>query len=264
MVHANLVYNFGVQPCRYSLTVVCFFVPLLLGVFLFSSHQQQFTLSWQFTHIYLPWDFILLSTSFCLGGGRGGRVLGLPDECLCLYKGIHDAPSVVHSLNRVRLFATPWTAACQVSLSFTISQSLHKLLSIESVIPSNHLILCHPLLLLPSIFPSIRGFFNELALHVKWPKYWSFSFSIISSNKYSWGIFKLKRKPSFGVWKGPYVMSTFLGIFVYILYIFFFVLSLIRSLYQIHEKFTECILRWHLEGFCWIKNFIWNFYFFWQ
>ena len=80
---------------------------------------------------------------------------------------------------------TPWTAACQASLSFTISQSLLKLVSIELVIPSNHLILCHPLLLLPSIFPSIRVSSNELALRIRWPKYWSFSFSICPSNEYS-------------------------------------------------------------------------------
>ena len=81
--------------------------------------------------------------------------------------------------------ATPWTAACQDSLSFTISRSLLKLMSIELVISSKHLILCHPLLLLPSIFPSIRIFSNELALQIKWPKYWSFSFSISPSSEYS-------------------------------------------------------------------------------
>ena len=80
---------------------------------------------------------------------------------------------------------TPWTAACQASLSFTISWSLLKLMSIESVMPSNHLILCCPLLLLPSIFPSIRVFSSESALHIRWPKYWSFSFSISPSNEYS-------------------------------------------------------------------------------
>ena len=79
----------------------------------------------------------------------------------------------------------PWTAACQAFLSFTISQSLLKLMSIESVMPSNQLILCHPLLLLPSIFPSIRVFSSESALCIRWPKYWSFSFSIRPSNEYS-------------------------------------------------------------------------------
>ena len=80
---------------------------------------------------------------------------------------------------------TPWTAACQASLSITNSQSLLKLMSIESVMPSNHFIFCRPLLLLPSIFRSIRGFSNESALHIRWPKYWSFSFSISPSNEYS-------------------------------------------------------------------------------
>ena len=84
----------------------------------------------------------------------------------------------VQLLSHVQLFVTPWIAAHQASLSTTNSQSLLKLMSIESVRPSNHLILCCPLLLLPSIFPSIRVFSNELALHIRWPKYWSFNFSI--------------------------------------------------------------------------------------
>ena len=92
--------------------------------------------------------------------------------------------SSVQLLSRVQLFAIPWTAVCQASLSITNSQSLPKLMSIESVIPSNHLILSGPLLLLPLIFPSIRVFSNESALHIRWPKYWSFSFSISSSNKH--------------------------------------------------------------------------------
>ena len=79
---------------------------------------------------------------------------------------------------------TPWIAACQVSLSITNSWSLLKLMSIELMMPSNHLILCHPLLLLPSIFPSIRVFSDESVLHIRWPNYWSFSFSISSSNEY--------------------------------------------------------------------------------
>ena len=92
--------------------------------------------------------------------------------------------SSVQSLSHVRLFVTPWTAACQASLSITNSRSLLKLMSIESVMPSNHLILCHPLLLLPSIFPSIRVFSNESPLHMRWPKYWSFSFNISPSNEH--------------------------------------------------------------------------------
>ena len=91
----------------------------------------------------------------------------------------------VQLLSCVWLFVTPWTAAHQVSLSFTIPRSLLKLMSIESVMPSNHLILCHPLLLLPSVFPSIRVFSNESVLHIRWPKYWSFSFSISPSSEYS-------------------------------------------------------------------------------
>ena len=90
--------------------------------------------------------------------------------------------SSVQSLSHVLLFAAPWTAACQASLSITNSQSLLKLMSIESVMPSNHLILCRPLLLPPSIFPSIRVFSNESVLHIRWPEYWSFSFSISPSN----------------------------------------------------------------------------------
>ena len=93
--------------------------------------------------------------------------------------------SSVQSLSLVSLFATAWTAACQASLSITNSQSLLKLMSIEFVMPSNHLILCRPLLLLTLIFPSIRVFSNESVLHITWPKYWSFSFSISPSNEYS-------------------------------------------------------------------------------
>ena len=91
---------------------------------------------------------------------------------------------VVQSLNSVHLFMTPRTAACQASLSFTISWSLLKLMSIQLVMPTNCLIFCHHLLL-PSVFPSIRVFSNESGLHIRWPKYWSFSFSISPSNEYS-------------------------------------------------------------------------------
>ena len=93
--------------------------------------------------------------------------------------------SSVQLLSHVRLFVTPWTAAHQAFLSITNSQSLLKFMSIESVMPSNHLILCQPLLLPPSIFPSIRVFSNESVLCIRWPKYWSFSFSISPSNAYS-------------------------------------------------------------------------------
>ena len=94
-----------------------------------------------------------------------------------------DFSSLVQSLSCVRLFETPWTAACQASLSITNSWSLFKLISIELVMPSNHLIFCHPLLP-PSVFPSIRVFSNESALRIRWPKYWSFSFNISPSNEH--------------------------------------------------------------------------------
>ena len=98
---------------------------------------------------------------------------------------------VVQSLSRVWLFATLWTTAHQTSLSFTVSWSFLKLMSIESVMPSNHLTLCYPLLLLPSITPSIRVLSSELVLHIRWPKYWSFSFNISTSNEYS-GLISLR------------------------------------------------------------------------
>ena len=93
--------------------------------------------------------------------------------------------SSVQSLSHVQLFATPWTAASQVSLSITNSWSLLKLMAIKSVRPPNHFVLCRPLLLLPSIFPSIRVFLNESVLCIRWPKFWSFSFSLSPSNEYS-------------------------------------------------------------------------------
>ena len=112
--------------------------------------------------------------------------LGVTLKVFELFWGPQTKASVqsVQSLRRVWLSVTPWTAACQASLSITNSQSLLKLMSIRSVMPSNNLILCHPLLL-PSIFPSIRVFSDELVLHIRWPKYWSFSFSISPSNDYS-------------------------------------------------------------------------------
>ena len=104
---------------------------------------------------------------------------------ICLLASQVRTAVIVQPLSHVWLFATPWTTAFQASLSFSISLSLLKLMSIEPVMPSNHLILCHPLLLLPSIFPSIRVFSNESALRIRWPKYWSFSFSISPSSEYS-------------------------------------------------------------------------------
>ena len=101
---------------------------------------------------------------------------------------------VVQLLSHIQLFETPWTVACQAPLSSTTSRSLLKFISIESVMPSNHLILCCSLLLLPSIFPSIRVFSNELVLRIRWSKYWSFSFSNSPSNEYSWLIsFRIDR-----------------------------------------------------------------------
>ena len=103
-------------------------------------------------------------------------VTSSPQPLLCISSG--------QLLSCVRLFATSWTATCQTSLSITNFRSLPKFMSIESVMPSKHLILCLPLLLLPSIFPSIRVFSNESALRIKWPKYWSFSFNISPSNEH--------------------------------------------------------------------------------
>ena len=97
----------------------------------------------------------------------------------------------VSSVSQSCLTATPSTAACQAALSITNSRNLRKLMSIELLMPSNHLILCRPLLLLPSIFPSIRVFSNESALHIRWPKYWSFSFSISPSNEHPGLIFRM-------------------------------------------------------------------------
>ena len=114
----------------------------------------------------------------CLNGhwrNKSNYFLITPLECC----------SSVQSLSCNRLFVTPWTAARQASLSITHSWSLLKLMSIESVIPSNYLILCHPLLLLPSIFPSIRVFSSETALRIRWPKEWSFSFSVSPPSEYS-------------------------------------------------------------------------------
>ena len=109
----------------------------------------------------------------------------LNNMCIHSYTYTDTMEHSVQSLCRVRLFATPWIAARQASLSITNSQSLPKLMSIKSVMPSSHLILCHPLLLLPSIPPSIRVFSNESTLRMRWPKYWSFSFSISPSSEYS-------------------------------------------------------------------------------
>ena len=116
---------------------------------------------------------------------KGGTYL----KCLLLRSESLVSQRTLLLFSRVQLFATACTVACQTSLSFTISWSLPKLMSIESVILSNHLILCQPLPLLPSIFPSIRVFSNESVLYIRWPKYWSFSFSISPSSEYSGLVF---------------------------------------------------------------------------
>ena len=125
---------------------------------------------------------MLLSISFqLLNTWRFRHTLWSTGLCTVLFASPGRMFSSAQSLSRVRLFATPWTTACQASLSITISRSPPKPMSIESVMPSNHLILCHPLLLLPSIFPSIRVF----SKCIRWPKYWSFSFKISPSSEYS-------------------------------------------------------------------------------
>ena len=127
--------------------------------------------------------------------------------CTTLQPTLSPSPSASPFLTSVQFsysvmsdFATPWTAACQASLSITNSQSLPKPMSIELVMPSNHLVLCHPLLLPPSIFPSIRIFSNESALHIRWPKYWSFSFSISPATEYS-GLIPFLTSP-ISQWRG--------------------------------------------------------------
>jgi len=117
-----------------------------------------------------------------IGKGSTSRLYSHPAYITYMQSSVQFGS--VQSLSHVRLFAIPWTAACQASLSITNSQSLLKLMSIESVMPSNHLILCH-LLLPPSIFPNIRVFSSESVLCIRWPKYWSFSISISPSNEYS-------------------------------------------------------------------------------
>ena len=106
-------------------------------------------------------------------------------ECYSCVLGPQGCIAVVQSLSHVQLFATPWTAVCHVPLSFTISWSLLRFMSTELVMISNYLILCHPLLLLPRIFPNIGIFSNESVFRIMWPKYWCFSFSISPSNQYS-------------------------------------------------------------------------------
>ena len=138
--------------------------------------------------ISCDWNVLKVAVSFLISVFSGNIVFFFPSICWCC----HEISLYGWRFSEVLLLlffnpgsASPWTAACQDSLSFTISWSLLRLMSIQLVIPSNHLILCCPLLLLPSIPPSIRVFSNESALHIRWPKYWSFSFSISPSNEYS-------------------------------------------------------------------------------
>ena len=156
----------------------------------FPNHQRHLKLQ----KMLQPWHLVVFSW---LPSGLGGLVqselkpvlliivlTALSLLCLnCLDFVFLDAV-VFQLLIRVWFFATPWTAACQASLSFTVSWNLLKLMSIESVMSSNHLILCHPRLFLPSIFPSFRVFSDESALWIRWPKYWSFSFNISPSNEH--------------------------------------------------------------------------------
>ena len=139
-------------------------------------------------NIYFQVKWIIMIHILCIcESAYSLKFICNPNINLIAFLGIHGYAqfSSVQSLSHVQLFVTSWTVACQASLSITNSQSLLKLMSIESVMPSKHLILCHPLLLQPSIFPSIRVFSNESVLRIRWPKYWSFSFSISPSNEYS-------------------------------------------------------------------------------
>ena len=137
--------------------------------------------------------YTLRSWGFTGGSKLWWEAPGIPQDFLLWLHGIpvtsrNRRTSWVESLSGVRLFATPWTVACQASLSITSSWSLFKLMSIESVMPSNHFILCCPLLLLSSVFPSNRLSSKESVLHIRWPKYWNFSFSISPFNEYSGSI----------------------------------------------------------------------------
>ena len=136
----------------------------------------------------LSYDF-LFQVKKCIISFYYKLVLALIISIMKAFSVLEIVVFVVQSPSRIWLFATPWTAARRASLSITSSRNLPKLMPIKSVMPSDHLILCRPLLLLPSIFPNIRGFSNEFALLIRWPNYWSFSFSISPSNEYSGLIF---------------------------------------------------------------------------
>ena len=197
-------------------------------------------LRWSYGFCFVYWhgedwliDFWILNQVFFSG----------INTTLLWYMYIYMCVSVsqsVQSLSRVRLFATPWITVCQASLSITNSRSSLKLTSIESVMPSSHLILCHPLLLLPPIPPTIRVFSSESTLHMRWPKYWSFSFSIIPS-KEKWHICNIFIKC--WVW--------FNGVFL-------------RFCIYVHERYwsivwfsynTCLVLKW---GWCWLHMMNWK------
>ena len=155
---------------------------------------------------------------------------------------------IVQSLCSVWLFATPWITACQASLSLTISLSLLKLMSIESVMLSNHPILCHPVLLLPLIFPRIRVFSNESVLCIRWPEYWSFTFSTSPSNEYSGMISYLALTGLISLlFKG---LSTVLSNTTVQKHQFFSVQLSLWSNSHIHTWLLEKLKHW-LDGLCW-------------
>ena len=160
----------------------CFRCRVRLFIWLFSCFLRyaciamNFPLRTAFTVSHRFW--VVGETSLCSFLRKGTEEVHFWNS-----KYLYSTFSSVQSLSHIQLFVTPWTAACQVSLSVTNFQSLLKLMSIESVMPSNHLILCWSLLFPPSIIPSIRVFSNESVLHLRWPKYWSFSFSISPSNE---------------------------------------------------------------------------------
>ena len=143
-------------------------------------------LSW-WCHLTTSSSVVPVSSETCMQDKKQQLVLGMKQLVICnlINEKLYSLISSVQLLSHIQLFASPRTTACQASLSFTISLSLLKVMSIKLVLPSNHLIPCCPFLLLFSTFPSIRVFSNELALHLRWPKYWSFSFSISTSNEYS-------------------------------------------------------------------------------
>ena len=154
------------------------------------------------------WTWIWLSTMLGKGLGTKPPLTALRNNQACWHLGLRlselwDNTFLLHQSVQFSCsflsssFTTLWTAACQTSLSITNSQSLLKLMSIELVMPTNHLILCHPLLL-PSVFPSIRGISSESVLRIRWPKYWSFSFRISSSNEYS-GLISFRTDPHYFV-----------------------------------------------------------------